>query len=81
MSEEKKTVPNNTDPHFPYADILHCERPEIRGRKRMTLSDRAAQFAPFAALTGYGEAIDDTAERTAEMIRRSEEGEPFGDLP
>ena len=81
MDDTGKNSSNRIDPSFPYADILHCERPEIRGRKRMTLSDRAAQFAPFAALTGYGEAIDDTAERTAEMIRRSEEGEPFGDLP
>ena len=29
---------------------------------------RAAQFAPFAALTGYSEAIDETAQRNAEDI-------------
>ena len=30
----------------------------------MPLADRAAQFAPFAALTGYGDAIDETARLT-----------------
>lgn len=34
----------------------------------MPLCDRAAQFAPFAALNGYGEAIDETARITDEKI-------------
>ena len=34
----------------------------------MSNADRAAQFAPFAALTGFGDVIDDAAERhVAEM--------------
>ena len=35
-----------------YEDIIHLPRPESRHAK-MTLTDRAAQFSPFAALTGY----------------------------
>ncbi len=39
-----------------YADILDLPRPESRRHPRMSRLDRAAQFAPFAALTG----LDDT---------------------
>ena len=37
------------------------------------MSDRAAQFSPFAALTGYGDAIDETARLTDARIELSEE--------
>ena len=40
----------------------------------MPLHDRAAQFAPFAALTGYGKAIDETA-RCTEERREMDENE------
>lgn len=43
-----------------YADIINLPRPEPRCCPRMPLEKRAAQFAPFAALTGY----DDVLERT-----------------
>lgn len=46
-----------------YDDILHCPRPPSR-RARMTPGNRAAQFAPFAALTGYDEAVAETARLT-----------------
>ena len=39
----------------------------------MPMSDRAAQFSPFAALTGYGDAIDETARLTDARIELSEE--------
>ena len=45
-----------------YDDILDMPRPESF-RRKMTPHDRAAQFAPFAALTGYGDEISE-AERT-----------------
>ncbi len=45
-----------------YADIIDLPHPEPKGRQRMPAGDRAAQFAPFAALTGYGELIDETHE-------------------
>jgi hypothetical protein len=38
----------------------------------MSVSARAAQFAPFAALTGYGEAVDETARLTDDMIMLDE---------
>ena len=48
-----------------YDDIIELPHPDpdLRRHPRMPIADRAAQFAPFAALTGFGEAIDDTADR------------------
>ncbi len=51
---------------FPYEDIVNLPHHVSRNRPQMPLRDRAAQFAPFAALTGYGEAIDETARWTEE---------------
>jgi len=39
----------------------------------MPMCDRAAQFAPFAALTGYGEVIDETARPTEERRELAED--------
>ena len=39
----------------------------------MPIADRAAQFTPFAALTGYGEQIKETARTTEEFIRYQDE--------
>lgn len=44
-----------------YGDILELAPPEVSGHPRMSIQDRAAQFAPFAALTGHKEAIDETS--------------------
>ncbi len=43
-----------------YADILHAKRP-ISRRRPMSVHDRAAQFAPFAALTGHKEDIAESS--------------------
>ena len=40
-----------------YEDIIGMPHYEPKKHKRMTIENRAAQFAPFAALTGYEEAI------------------------
>ncbi len=53
-----------------YDDIIHLPHPEPRHHQRMTMLQRAAQFAPFAALTGHNEAVRQTA-------RKWEEDEPF----
>lgn len=41
-------------------------------RPRMSLANRAAQFAPFSALTGYDDAIAETARLTSEKIELTE---------
>ena len=48
-----------------YGDILNLPHHVSETHSPMPIADRAAQFAPFAALTGYKEAIEET-ERLAE---------------
>ena len=45
-----------------YDDIIELPRPEPQRHPRMPRADRAAQFAPFAALTGFEDVIEQTAE-------------------
>lgn len=47
-----------------YKDIIHLPRHVSCTHKHMSNIDRAAQFAPFAALTGHEEAICETARLT-----------------
>lgn len=44
-----------------YDDIINLPHPVSKNHPQMTLYQRAAQFAPFAALTGHSDAIADTA--------------------
>lgn len=53
-----------TTPDFPYADILDKERPRSVSHPPSPRADRAVQFAAFAALTGYGDAVNETARLT-----------------
>lgn len=46
-----------------YDDIIGLPHPDPQRHPRMAAIDRAAQFAPFAALTGFGAAIEKAAER------------------
>ena len=55
-----------------YDDIINLKRP-ISKHPKMSLYQRSAQFAPFAALTGYEDAIDETARLTNERIDLDEE--------
>ena len=48
-----------------YADIIGLPHPVSRRHKPMSMQDRAAQFAPFAALKGFDDEIDRATE--AEM--------------
>ncbi len=50
-----------------YADILNLPHHISKKHPRMSMHDRAAQFSPFSALTGYGEVISETARWTDEM--------------
>ena len=56
-----------------YDDIINLPRPEPKKHPRMSLHDRAAQFSPFAALTGHNAAIDETARLTDRKIELNEE--------
>ena len=47
-----------------YGDIIDLPRPAT-SRARMSMENRAAQFAPFAALTGYHESVEDTEARVS----------------
>jgi hypothetical protein len=48
----------------PYDDIIHLPHHRSTTRPHMSAHDRAAQFSPFAALTGYDSAIAETARLT-----------------
>jgi hypothetical protein len=45
-----------------YDDIIDLPHPTSTKHPRMSMHDRAAQFSPFAALTGHEEAIEETAQ-------------------
>ncbi len=47
----------------PYDDIIHLEHPTSKRHPRMSRLDRAAQFAPFAALKGYEEVVEENREK------------------
>jgi len=47
-----------------YDDIIHLPHYVSKKYPQMSMSNRAAQYAPFAALSGYGEAIKETARLT-----------------
>ena len=56
-----------------YKDIIDIPHHVSKTRPQMPMSDRAAQFAPFAALTGYDAAIKETGRLTDERIELDEE--------
>lgn len=55
-----------------YENIANHSRPKSNHPK-MSMHDRAAQFSPFAALTGHNDAINETARRVERKIELSEE--------
>ena len=64
--------PGGEDPHR-YEDMLLLPHHQSAVRPHMSMRDRAAQFSPFAALTGYEEVIDETARLTDRRLELSEE--------
>ena len=62
-----------------YSDIINLSRP-VSKRPRMTLEQRSAQFAPFAALTGYEGQVKETARLTNKKIEINEELKEILDL-
>lgn len=57
-----------------YDDIIHLPRPVSKKRSPMSNYDRAAQFSPFAALTGYDGVIQETARLTDREIELADGG-------
>lgn len=55
-----------------YDDIINLQHPVSSKHPRMNLIDRAAQFSPFAALTGYDAAIKETGRLTDRKIELDE---------
>lgn len=51
-----------------FADIINLPRPEPRNHPRMAMEKRAAQFSPFAALTGYEDVVEQTAKEHEDRI-------------
>lgn len=56
-----------------YDDIIHLPHHVSKTRPQMSLEDRAAQFSPFAALTGYDAAILETGRLTEDKLELGEE--------
>lgn len=57
---------------FPYEDILYLPHHRSNRRAPMSMTDRAAQFSPFAALTGYEAIIEETGRLTDARIELTE---------
>ncbi len=61
----------DTDEHQ-YDDIINLPHHQSATRPHMSNYDRAAQFAPFAALTGYDDAVKETARLTDKKVELDE---------
>lgn len=55
-----------------YEDIIHLPRHVSVKRPQMAITDRAAQFSPFAALTGHDTAVKETARLTENRVELDE---------
>ncbi len=84
MSHPAATPTACDAPHAPhrahhYDDIIELARPASR-RPAMPIRDRAAQFSPFAALTGHRESLAAAQQRMVEQVNTdNREEDPFGD--
>ena len=75
-----KSAPDarNTQPAMDprYLDMLDMDRPVSLRHPPMPLLNRAAQFMPFAALTGYEDVISETAQQNLQLLMEEEAGIP-----
>ena len=55
-----------------YEDMLYLNPPVSKVHRKMSIQDRAAQFMPFAALTGYEDLIRESSRITKSRIELSE---------
>lgn len=63
MNDDKAADP--LPENFPYRDIFYLKRPKSRRATHLSAENRAAQFMPFDALTGFDESIAETERITA----------------
>lgn len=56
-----------------YDDIINLHRHISKTRPQMTLEQRSAQFAPFSALTGYEDEIEETGRLVDDRLELDEE--------
>ncbi len=56
-----------------YDDIINLEHHVSKTHKQMSIEERSAQFAPFAALVGYEDEVKETERITERMIEITEE--------
>ena len=56
-----------------YDDIIHLPHHTSPTRPRMSMHDRAAQFAPFAALTGHDAAVAEAGRQTEKRIELAQD--------
>ncbi len=62
-----------SDDRHRYDDMINLLHHQSASRPHMSGADRAAQFAPFAALTGHGAAILETAQEQMKRITENEQ--------
>ncbi|MGN0654783.1 MAG: hypothetical protein ACI4KD_07690 [Oscillospiraceae bacterium] len=60
-----------------YGDIIDLPCPTSQSHPRMTMVNRAAQFSPFAALTGYDDEVEEKARLTEEKHELTEDEEDY----
>ncbi len=63
---------NQMDPHR-YDDLLSAQRPISKNHRHMANANRAAQFIPYDALSGYKESIQETGRMTVQKVDLSDE--------
>ncbi len=69
MEKESK---NSVNKNSPYQDIINLPHPISANHEPMTIYNRAAQFSPFAALTGFEGVIKETARLTDHKVELDE---------
>ncbi len=63
-----------------YDDIINLPHPTSAKHPRMAAIDRAAQFSPFAALTGYEKALEETKEIAIDRVANEIETEEWQEI-
>ena len=76
---EVEMAKNNDSDMHRYDDIICLPHHVSEAHPQMALTDRAAQFSPFAALTGYEDALEETGRLTDVKIELDEDAKSILD--